>query len=99
VQVEGIDVELLASALASRLTQKLRVQEHYLLDRMMLAGRLAISERGVTALAGRGELPPGYLIGGVRRWDWGEVLRYLAARATRKRRRGRGMYDRNRCNE
>jgi hypothetical protein len=44
-------------------------------------------------------LPAGYLIGGVRRWEWGEVRRYLAAHAKRKPRRGRGRYNRDRCSD
>jgi hypothetical protein len=69
---------------------------HRLLDRRALAERLGISERGVTSLAGRGELPQGYLIGGVRRWRWEEVLQHLASRRDRRPRRGRGRHERRR---
>jgi hypothetical protein len=40
-------------------------------------------------------LPPGYLIGGVRRWDWSQVMRFLASRARHRPRSGRGRYKRN----
>lgn len=38
---------------------------------------MGISERGVSALASRNELPAGFGIGGLRRWDWAEVVHYL----------------------
>jgi hypothetical protein len=44
-------------------------------------------------------LPPGFLIGGVRRWNWDEVLHHLGTISKRKRRRGRGVYDRRKAVE
>ena len=88
------ELERLAALIAARVFDCLHAEHHRLLDRRGLADRLGVSERGVTGLVSRGELPAGYLIGGVRRWQWEEVLRYLAARAKRRPRRGRGIYDR-----
>jgi excisionase family DNA binding protein len=89
-----LDLSALAQTIADRLAEKLRTESTHLLDRRELANRLRISERTVSALTQRNELPAGYLFGGVRRWDWSEVLRYLASRPKVRRRRGRGIYDR-----
>jgi hypothetical protein len=82
-------MEVLAARVAARVAQHLG-ESARLLDRAGLANRLRLSERGVTGLVNRGELPPGYLIGGARRWDWAGVLRHLNSRAGRRPRRGRG---------
>jgi hypothetical protein len=87
------DLLAIADAVAERLTLRLG-QGQRLLDRPALAERLGISQRGVTSLVSRGELPPGYRVGGVRRWDWEEGCRHLNDRTQRKPRRGRGRYDR-----
>jgi hypothetical protein len=89
VPLDDLDLNRLAEAIADKLAQRAG-DLHRLLDRPELARRLGVSERGVTGLANRGELPPGYLIGGVRRWSWPEVLRFLEARSGRRPRRGRG---------
>jgi hypothetical protein len=94
MSLENLDLEGLADAIALRLSEKLDFRGQCLLDRKDLAERLKVSQRGVTALVNRGELPPGIRIGGVRRWDWTEVLRFLAVRGKRKPRRGRGMHKR-----
>jgi predicted DNA-binding transcriptional regulator AlpA len=91
------DLRQLADHLAPRLAERLYAEGQRLLDRPALAARLGVSERGVTGLVGRGELPGGFLIGGVRRWDWAEVRHFLTARAKRKPRKGRGLYDRTRA--
>jgi predicted DNA-binding transcriptional regulator AlpA len=87
------DLASLADAIVARLVTQLH-EERCLLDRSTLAARLGISERGVSALSSRGELPRGFLIGGVRRWDWDDVRQFLKSRENRTRRRGRGLYDR-----
>jgi hypothetical protein len=94
VSLDEPDLSRLAELIARKLAEQLKADEHCLLNRQALADRLRVSERCVTALARRGELPSGYLIGGVRRWVWAEVLRYLTIRGTRFRRRGRGIYNR-----
>jgi hypothetical protein len=99
VSIDGVDLDQLAAVIASRLAERLGAERPHLLSRPQLAERLGISERGVTALANRNELPAGYLIGGVRRWDWQEVHKYLLARTGRKPRRGRGRYGRERRHE
>jgi hypothetical protein len=91
---ESVDLEQFANAVAERLSERLSITQQRLLDRAQLAERLGVSERGVTSLASRGELPAGYLIGGVRRWRWEEVLRFLASREKRRPRQGRGRYER-----
>jgi hypothetical protein len=95
VPIDGHDLDALADALVARLAGRLHAGQHRLLNRSQLAERLGISERGVTSLTRRGELPVGYLIGGVRRWRWEDVLKYLAGRKNRRPRRGRGIYDRD----
>lgn len=86
-----LDIDTLATAIAERL----RIEADRLIDLRELAARLQLSERGVTGLVARNELPNGYLIGGVRRWCWADVLRYLDARRDRHpRRQRRGQYTR-----
>jgi hypothetical protein len=56
-----------------------------------LARRLELKEETARKLAYRGELPPGVLIGGSRRWEWSEVCAFLKARQGLKpRHQGRG---------
>jgi predicted DNA-binding transcriptional regulator AlpA len=89
------NLEALAEAIAARLTERLRADAERLLDLPQLAERLRLSPRGVTGLVAKHELPEGLLIGGVRRWDWGDVRKYLAARQERRpRHRRRGQYQR-----
>src|SRR5262249_4578985 len=87
---QPVDPNELAEAVAARLAVHLRQDDKRLLDAKSLAERLGISRRGLSGLTARGELPPGYLVGGVRRWEWGEVLRFLSARSDRRPRAGRG---------
>jgi predicted DNA-binding transcriptional regulator AlpA len=89
VSLEDADLDALADRIADRLAQRLGTADR-LISRPELAKRLGVSERGVTGLASRGELPPGFLIGGVRRWSWAQVVRYLESRSGRRRQRGRG---------
>ncbi len=90
-----IDLDALAAAVAKHVAAELRTEAEKLLDLPALAARLALSERGVRGLVQRDELPQGYLIGGVRRWSWAHVEKFLDARADRKpRRKRRGQYDR-----
>jgi predicted DNA-binding transcriptional regulator AlpA len=89
------NVEQLAAALARHLAARLPDPER-LLDRPQLAERLGVSERTVGALVARKELPEPLLhTGGIARWSWPEVERYLAARRERTLRRGRGRYSRH----
>jgi hypothetical protein len=93
-----IDLNALAAAVAERLaplvSERLRADGEALLKEHQLAERLQLSDRGVRGLVARGELPPGFLVGGVRRWDWAEVVKHLHARGGRRPRRGRGRYTR-----
>lgn len=89
------NLEVLADTLAVHLAERLRIDADRLIDLRELAGRLGLSPRGTTGLIARGELPGGFLIGGVRRWAWAEVVRFLEARRDRKpRRRRRGQHER-----
>src|SRR5262249_11837374 len=83
-------------ALASAIVERLRNQEPGLLNRRQLASRLGIGTRTVSTLVARKELPEPLILGGVRRWDWAEVIAYLKVRRQRKPSRGRGIYDRTR---
>jgi excisionase family DNA binding protein len=89
-----LDVAALAEAIAKRLAEHLHADRDRLLDRKQLAERLGLGERTISALVARKELPEPIRLGGSVRWDWTEVLRFLAARKQRKPRRGRGIYDR-----
>ena len=92
-----IDLDALAESIAVRILHRLRDEEDRLLDLPELAARLDLSPRGVRGLVARKELPPGYLIGGIRRWSWPAVLKYLESRQQRQvRRPRRGTYARNR---
>jgi hypothetical protein len=66
-------------------------RQNGLLDRRQLAEQIGLSARSVAALVDRGELPPGHLIGGVRRWSWPVVEQFLRDRQGRLRRKGRGI--------
>jgi predicted DNA-binding transcriptional regulator AlpA len=77
----------------------MRAEAERLLDRKELAARLGIGERTVGDLVARDELPPGYLIGGVRRWAWAEVVKHLNVYKGHRHRKGRGRYDRRRSIE
>jgi hypothetical protein len=88
----GINLDALAELVVGKLAERLRTESERLLDRPALAERLGISERAVSAMAARGDIPAGYLIGGVRRWDWTAVKKYLEARSSRRPRKGRGRY-------
>jgi hypothetical protein len=87
-------LDRLADRIAERVAERLRTDQDRLLDLRQLAERLQLSPRGVTGLVARGELPPGDLIGGVRRWAWDEVRKFRAVRRERKPRKGRGRYSR-----
>jgi hypothetical protein len=91
----AIDLDALAESIAARVLHLLRDGEDRLLDLPKLAARLDLSPRGTRGLVARNELPPGYLIGGVRRWSWPSVLKFLESRQQRQRRKpGRGQYAR-----
>src|SRR5579871_6305611 len=91
---DGLDIEALANQLADAVAARLSTERDRVIDRRELARRLDVSERAASAMAARGDIPPGYLIGGVRRWNWREVLKFLEARSGRKPRKGRGRYPR-----
>jgi hypothetical protein len=97
---EPIDLEATLDRLAEGIVRRLREGADHLLALSELAERLQLSPRGVTGLVARHELPEGYLIGGVRRWSWPEVIRWLAARQGQKPRRPRrGQYDRHKSDK
>jgi hypothetical protein len=96
VHLDALALDALAERIAAKLADHLGGDRSRLLGRSELAARLGISQRGLTGLVSRGELPPGYLIGGVRRWDWNDILRFFRGRKKGKPRRGRGIYDRYR---
>jgi predicted DNA-binding transcriptional regulator AlpA len=91
---ESIGLQQLVDAIVARLLEQLRLHQDRLINLEELAARVGVSKRGAAGLVARGELPKGYLIGGVRRWSWKEVERFLAARQGRRPRRGRGRYPR-----
>lgn len=91
---DSLDLDALASALADRLVARLHAEKDRLLDRHELATRLGMSERAVGSMASRGEIPPGFLIGGLRRWNWNAVLHHLESRTCRRPRGGRGRHPR-----
>lgn len=71
------------------------VPKERLLDCADIAERMSVSERTVRALVARGELPGPLLhTGGIARWDWGVVLKFLQARSEKRIRKGRGRYRR-----
>jgi predicted DNA-binding transcriptional regulator AlpA len=80
----------LITLIADRVAERLRLDRDRLLDIEEVAGRLGVSVRGVYHLVARDQFPEGYRIGGIRRWDWGEVLKFLRSREGRVPRRGRG---------
>jgi predicted DNA-binding transcriptional regulator AlpA len=90
------DLNTLAEAVAAKLAERLRAEQDRLLDRAQLAERLGVSERTVSTLVARGELPGPLLhTSGISRWGWSEVECYLASRRQRTLRKGRGRYNRN----
>jgi hypothetical protein len=93
VTVETLDLDALVERIVARLAEHFG-DERRLLNRSQLSARIGISERSVSDVVNRGELPPGYLIGGVRRWEWTAVLNHLGMKQGRQRRRGRGVYRR-----
>ncbi|HYT93013.1 MAG TPA: hypothetical protein VEL76_30125 [Gemmataceae bacterium] len=87
----ALDVDRLVELLVSRLAERLGPDRDRLIDRPELARRVGVCERSVSLMVSRGELPEPLLhTAGVARWDWGEVKKFLASRAGRKIRRGRG---------
>src|SRR6516164_7125887 len=93
------DLNGLADALAPLLSERLQTNSERLLTRPQLAERLQCSERAITSMARRHELPEGFLIGGLRRWSWPSVLAFLESRQDRRRRvTGRGKYPRGENN-
>jgi hypothetical protein len=91
-----LNLPALARLLAEELAPLLRPGAEPLLDRPALARRVGVGERTVSVLVARGELPPPLLhTGGVARWSWPQVVKYLESRQGRRTpRRGRGRYDR-----
>jgi predicted DNA-binding transcriptional regulator AlpA len=87
-------LDLLAEKVTSKLGEWLRLHPERLLSIDELAERVGLSERGVRGLVKRHELPEGFEIGGVRRWDWDTVKKFLEGNK-RKHRKRRGQYDRN----
>jgi predicted DNA-binding transcriptional regulator AlpA len=89
------DIQALAAAIGERVAERLRADADRLLDRATLAQRLGIGERTVSGLVARSELPPPLLhTGGLARWRWESVLAWLAGRADRQVKRGRGRWSR-----
>jgi predicted DNA-binding transcriptional regulator AlpA len=86
-------LDRLAEKVTSKLGEWLRLHRERLLNIDELAGRVGLSERGVRGLIKRNELPEGFEIGGVRRWDWDTVKKFLEG-SKRKHRKRRGPYDR-----
>jgi hypothetical protein len=94
-----VDLPAFARLVAEQLAPLLRADIERLIDLDELARRIGVSPRGASGLVARNELPAGCLIGGVRRWDWDEVKRFLGAHQSRQRRRGRGRYARSAAHE
>jgi predicted DNA-binding transcriptional regulator AlpA len=86
-------LDRLAERVTSKLAEWLRLHRERLLNIDELADRVGLSERGVRGLIKRHELPEGFEIGGVRRWDWDTVKKVLEGNK-RKHRKRRGQYDR-----
>jgi excisionase family DNA binding protein len=91
VSIDAADVAAISQAVA----QRLGAERDRLLTRAELAERLQCSERAIASLAQRGELPGGFLVGGLRRWSWPDVLQFLEGRKGRRTRKGRGRFARN----
>ena len=90
-----LDLDALAAAVAAKLVPLLRPDPDRLLDRTALAKRLGVRGRTVGAMVQKNQLPPPLLCtGGVSRWSWDGVLKFLEARGGRKPRKGRGRYTR-----
>jgi hypothetical protein len=92
----------LQAVLAEALAQS-NPRPHYtagveFVDGAELARRLNLSPRSIPALAQRGELPAGILVGGVRRWVFGDVVNFLQARQGLRPNKGRGHYARKKAN-
>jgi hypothetical protein len=88
-------VAALAERLVPALAQRLSADADQLLDRPALAGRLGVGQRTVGAMVARQELPPPLLCtGGVSRWSWPQVVKFLESRQGKQRRRGRGRHVR-----
>jgi predicted DNA-binding transcriptional regulator AlpA len=89
------DLDTLAGLIAERLAPLLRADPEQLLDRPALAERLGVAERTVSGMVARRELPePLICTGGVTRWRWADVLKYLESRRGKTKRAGRGRYRR-----
>jgi predicted DNA-binding transcriptional regulator AlpA len=99
MQPDGEGIKALTDVIAARIAERLGLEQKRLIDLRELAIRLDLSQRGVAGLIARGELPEGYAIGGVRRWNWVEILAFLKTRHSQRQRRGRGRYDRRRGKE
>lgn len=87
----GVPIDELVERLSAAVAARLRADAEKLLDRRELAVRLGLSERSISALVSRHELPEPHRLGGTVRWSWPTVERYLAARAGKRPRRGRGI--------
>lgn len=87
-----LDIDHLVDRLAERLAPLLRAADSSrLLDRRELAERISTSERTVSSMVARQELPPPLVhTSGVSRWSWPQVEQFLLARQGRQLRRGRG---------
>jgi len=82
-------------ALASLIVERLRADKEKLIARPELADRLDVSERTVSTMLARGQLPePLVCTGGITRWSWPDVLKFLAGRQGRRPRKGRGRHRR-----
>jgi predicted DNA-binding transcriptional regulator AlpA len=84
---------MLADAIVARMAGCLHTEA--LLDRPALAARLGVSERTVSSMVAKGELPQPLLhTSGVARWSWAQVVKFLESRQGKQRRRGRGRHAR-----
>jgi predicted DNA-binding transcriptional regulator AlpA len=83
------DLQALVADIAAGLAE--RMQENTLLDRPALARRLGVSERTVSVMVHRGDLPHPLLhTSGVARWSWSQVEKFLVSRQGRKLAKVRG---------
>lgn len=63
--------------------QLAELPEKALLDQRALAKALKVTKRTIRRMVARYEIPPGTLLGGRKRWQAGQVLRWFEAKAER----------------
>jgi predicted DNA-binding transcriptional regulator AlpA len=89
------DLDGIAGTLAVKIAERLHLDAERLLDRTELAERLGIGGRTVSSMVAKQQLPPPLICtGGISRWSWQQVQKYLESRQGRQRRGGRGRYSR-----